>query len=209
MATILNDVELRKLIGTVIRDGDPDSIRPNSYILRLGGEGEFLNAGKTFALGKSKKGIRISPGHSVAVTAFETIDFSSATVDKIYPGCALHALISPTTDLSREGIVAPTTQVDAGYNGTPIWTNANAARQASSGSFPCCPLSGPDKRTSATSPAAPSNPSLDFSWLLVNPEMFRQRIRIARPEQPLPPRHVSEDWHSSELWARSFCRRPR
>ncbi len=50
MATILNDSELRKLIGTVIIDGDPTSVRPNSYVLRLGGEGEFLNAGKTFTL---------------------------------------------------------------------------------------------------------------------------------------------------------------
>src|SRR5262245_6278093 len=113
MAIILNDAELKRLIGTVIVDGDSASIRPNSYTLRLGSEGEFLNAGKTFSLGKPKKGIRIPPGHSVALTAFETIDFRPSTVEKIYPGCALHALISPTTDLSREGIVAPTTQVDA------------------------------------------------------------------------------------------------
>src|SRR5216683_3252909 len=122
MATILNDSELQRLIGTVIIDGDPASIRPNSYVLRLGGEGEFINAGKAFTLGKSKKGIRVSPGHSVALTALETIDFGPSTVSKIYPGCALHALISPTTDLSREGIVAPTTQVDAGYSGTLNWT---------------------------------------------------------------------------------------
>ena len=57
MATILNDTELKKLIGNIIIDGDPTSIRPNSYILRLGNEGEFLNAGKVFTLGKSKKGI--------------------------------------------------------------------------------------------------------------------------------------------------------
>src|SRR6266542_2085425 len=129
MATILNDTELKKLIGTVIIDGDITSIRPNSYVLRLGNEGEFLNAGKTFELGKSKKGIRISPGHSVAVTALETIDFRPATVQKLYPGCALHAFISPTTDLSREGIVAPTTQIDAGYNGTLNWTITNSSNE--------------------------------------------------------------------------------
>src|SRR5690349_13427172 len=103
MAAILNDTQLKQLIGTVIIDGDPTSIRPNSYVLRLGGEGEFLNAGKTFSLGKPKKGIRIPAGHSVAVTALETIDFRRSTIERIYPECALHAFLSPTTDLSREG----------------------------------------------------------------------------------------------------------
>src|SRR6266700_6849006 len=129
MATILNDTELGKIIGTVILDGEPSSIRPNSYVLRLGEEGEFLNANKTFELGKKKKGIRVPPGHSVAVTAMETIDFRPATVEKIYPGCALHAFISPTTDLSREGIVAPTTQIDAGYHGTLNWTITNSSNE--------------------------------------------------------------------------------
>src|SRR5438105_1346804 len=129
MATILNDSELKKLIGTIIVDGDLTSIRPNSYVLRLGSEGEFLNAGKIFKLGKSKKGLRLPPGHSVALTALETIDFRAETIEKVYPGCALHALISPTTDLSREGIVAPTTQVDAGYSGTLNWTITNTSNE--------------------------------------------------------------------------------
>lgn len=129
MATILNDSELKNLMGKVIIGGDGSSIRPNSYILRLGGEGEFLNASKVFTIGKSKKGIRIPPGHSVAVTALETIDFRSDTVQRIYPGCALHGLVSPTTDLSREGIVAPTTQVDAGYHGTLNWTITNTSNE--------------------------------------------------------------------------------
>ena len=61
MATILNDNELKKLLGVVITNGDPSSIRPNSYVLRLGDEGEFLNAAKEFTLGKTKKGIRLRP----------------------------------------------------------------------------------------------------------------------------------------------------
>jgi deoxycytidine triphosphate deaminase len=129
MATILNDAELKKLIGTVIQDGDPSCIRPNSYILRLGSKGEFLNSGKLFTLGDAKKGIRIQPGHSVGLTALETVDFRPTTVQKLYPNCALHAFISPTTDLAREGIVAPTTQVDAGYNGTLNWTIANTSSE--------------------------------------------------------------------------------
>jgi len=129
MATILNDAELVKVIGTVIRDGDPSCVRPNSYILRLGPNGEFLNAGKLFTLGDAKKGIRIPPGHSVGLTALETVDFRPTTVQKLYPDCALHAFISPTTDLSQEGIVAPTTQVDAGYTGTLNWTITNTSSE--------------------------------------------------------------------------------
>lgn len=128
MATLLRDSDLLKLIGTVIGDGDPTCVRPNSYYLRLGSEGEFINTGKDFELGeRRKKGIRVEPGHSVGVTAFETIDFRRETVHKIFPGCDLHGMVSPSTDLSREGVVAPTTQVDAGYHGTLNWTLTNAS----------------------------------------------------------------------------------
>lgn len=129
MATILNDTELRKLIGTVILNAEASGVRPNSYVLRLGDEGEFLNASKEFTLGKTKKGIRVPPGHSVAITSLETLDFRPTTVEKHYPGCALHAILSPSTDLSREGIVAPTTQIDAGYHGTLNWTITNTSNQ--------------------------------------------------------------------------------
>jgi len=129
MATILNDEKLRKLFGSVILHADESSIRPNSYILRLGAAGEFLNVGKEFTLGKAKKGIKIPPGHSVALTAHEEIDFRRETVRSIYPDNDLHAFISPTTDLSREGLVAPTTQVDAGYHGTLNWTVTNTSNE--------------------------------------------------------------------------------
>lgn len=129
MATILNDKELRNLFGSVILHGDESSIRPNSYILRLGAVGEFLNVGKEFTLGKAKKGLKIPPGHSVALTAHEEIDFRRETVRSVYPDHDLHAFISPTTDLSREGLVAPTTQVDAGYHGTLNWTVTNTSNE--------------------------------------------------------------------------------
>jgi len=129
MAVILKDTELKALIGKVIVNGDVSCVRPNSYILRLGSKGEFLNSNKEFNLGKKKKGIRVHPGHSVAVTAHEELDFCRETVHKIYPGDDLHGMISPTTDLSREGLVAPSTQVDAGYHGTPNWTIANTSNQ--------------------------------------------------------------------------------
>ncbi len=129
MATILSDKELKKLLGNVIVDGDVSCLRPNSYILRLGKTGEFLNSGKEFYIGKKKKGIRIQPGHSVAVTSYETIDFSRETIQKIFPKHDLHGMLCPTTDLSREGIVAPATQIDAGYNGTLNWTITNTSNE--------------------------------------------------------------------------------
>lgn len=127
MPTVLNDRELLQLLGTVIVDGDASCIRPNAYVLRLGATGEFLNTGKEFDIGSDKKGLRIQPGHSVGVTAFETLDFRRETVHKFYPNHDLHAIVSPTTDLSREGIVAQTTQVDAGFYGTLNWTFTNTS----------------------------------------------------------------------------------
>lgn len=128
MATILNDDSIRKLFGTVITQANEDCLRPNSYVLRLGKFGEFLTSDKAFEIGeKSKRGIIIPPGHSVGITALEDIDFSRETVHQIFPDHDLHAILSPTTDLSREGIVAQTTQVDAGYRGTLNWTIANTS----------------------------------------------------------------------------------
>ena len=132
MAELLKDQEIRQILGTVIQDGDESSIRPNSYVLRLGGAGEFLTTGKEFALGpnpQDKKGIKVSPGQSVALTAYELIDFTRETVEKHFPNCDLHAIISPTTDLQREGVVAPTTQIDAGYKGTLNWTLSNSSSE--------------------------------------------------------------------------------
>lgn len=132
MAESLNDREIMNILGSVIVNGDPKSVRPNSYVLRLGSNGEFLTTGKEFSLGDSpgsKKGIKVAPGQSVALTALETIDFRRDTVEAHFPDCDLHAVVSPTTDLQREGVVAPTTQVDAGYQGTLNWTLANSSSE--------------------------------------------------------------------------------
>jgi deoxycytidine triphosphate deaminase len=129
MAAILSDQDIKKLIGSVIIEGDETSIRPNSYVIRLGNCGEFLNASKEFQIGQVKKGIRVPPGHSVALTAFETIDFRRETINKVFSDCDLLGLITPTTDMSREGIVAPTTLVDPGYHGTLNWTITNTSNE--------------------------------------------------------------------------------
>ncbi len=129
MATILNDDSIRKILGSIIIDGDDSSVRSNSYILRLGNIGEFLNSGKEFGDDPKKKGIKVQPGHAVAVTSKEEIDFRRETVHKIFPGNDLHGLLSPTTDLSREGLIAQTTQIDAGFHGTINWTISNTSNE--------------------------------------------------------------------------------
>ena len=63
------------------------------------------------------------------MTALETIDFTRETVQQHFPECDLHAFISPTTDLQRESVSAPTTQVDAGYRGTLNWTLTNTSSE--------------------------------------------------------------------------------
>lgn len=129
MATLLNDRELKSLFGNVLKNADESCLRPNSYVLRLGARGEFINTGKQFDLSKDKKGIRIHSGHAVGVTAFEDLDFRREAVHEIFPGHDLHGFVSPTTDLSREGIIAPTTQVDAGFHGTLNWTFTNHSNE--------------------------------------------------------------------------------
>ncbi len=129
MATILNDRELKSLFGTVLRNAEEECLRPNSYVLRLGDRGEFINTGKSFDLSRSKKDIQVHPGHLVGVTAFEDLDFRRETVHTVFPGHDLHAFVSPTTDLSREGMIAPTTQVDAGFHGTLNWTLTNNSNE--------------------------------------------------------------------------------
>ena len=132
MAELLNDKEITDLLGSVIEQGDKACVRPNSYVLRLGAAGEFHTTGKEFKLGSGptdKKGIIVSPGQSVALTALETIDFTREAVKEHFPDCDLHGIVSPTTDLQREGVVAPTTQVDAGYRGTLNWTLSNSSSE--------------------------------------------------------------------------------
>jgi deoxycytidine triphosphate deaminase/gas vesicle protein len=124
MAQLLNDKDLQGLFEKAIIDADADSLRPNAYILRLGKIGEFMTTGKPFAI-KEGKGIILPPGHAIAVTAFETIDFRPGTIHEVYPDCSLHGFLSPTTDLSREGLTVSSTQVDAGYHGTLNWTISN------------------------------------------------------------------------------------
>lgn len=127
MAEILCDKELKLIIDKIIIDGTIENIKPNSYVIRCGKHGEFINTNKEFEFTQKKKGIIVQPGHSVGLSSFEKIDFRREVVREIFPECDLHAILSPATDLSREGIVAPTTQVDAGFCGTLNWTLTNTS----------------------------------------------------------------------------------
>lgn len=130
MAKILNDVELKKLIDNhIIIDGDEGCIRSNAYILRLGAKGEYTHIGKEFDISKHKKGFKLPAGNSVAIMSFEVLDFRRETVHKLYKGCDLFAWMSPITDLSREGIVTQTTQIDAGFHGVLNWTFNNTSNK--------------------------------------------------------------------------------
>ena len=125
---ILNDAEIKKLIGAVIIDGNESCIRSNAYILRLGAEGKICKTGKQLKLSnRKKKGIAIPQGHSVGIVALETLDFRTEIVREIYPENDLCGSLWPTRDLSQKGIVAPTTHIDAGYMGTLNWTLTNTA----------------------------------------------------------------------------------
>lgn len=131
MAKILNDTELKKLVDKqIIVNGNYDSIRSNAYVLRLGAKGEYTHIGKEFDISKNKKkGFKLPTGNSVAIMSFEVLDFRRDTVQKLYKGCDLFAWMSPITDLSREGIITQTTQIDAGFHGVLNWTFNNTSNK--------------------------------------------------------------------------------
>lgn len=130
MATILNDKEIKKLIDSgIIINGLKENVQANSYVATLGDSGEFLNFDdEGFELdGNKKVGIRVDPGHCVGVISNEILNLEKEVVQELYPKCAIHAIITPTTSLMREGIVASSTQVDAGFYGTLNWTLTNTS----------------------------------------------------------------------------------
>ena len=130
MALILSDKEIAKLIDSgIIVNGIKENIQANSYVATLGSSGEFMNFDDaSFELdGNKKVGIRVDPGQCVGVISGEILNLQKEIVQELYPKCAIHALITPTTSLMREGIVASSTQVDAGFYGTLNWTLTNTS----------------------------------------------------------------------------------
>ena len=127
MARILSDVEIKKLLDNeIIKEGDEEHIRSNSYVFRLGTEVRFFstNDRKQGELGNI---LIINPGDSVLVTSIEEVDFSREKISKIYKERQLCAFLTPSTTLVREGFQLPSTKIDPGYSGTLNWTIRNSS----------------------------------------------------------------------------------
>src|ERR1700730_2372940 len=120
MAQILPDREIRKLLGTVILNADPSRINPNGIEIRLGKHVLFHSTDEERELGPGMF-VKVRPGESVAIASYETFVFTREAIHKIFPGCDLMALITPTTTMMREGIMQATTKVDSGWSGNLNW----------------------------------------------------------------------------------------
>ncbi len=126
MAKILPDKEIRKLIGTVILNADQDRINPNGIEVRLGAHVLFHSTDEEQELGSGMY-LKIRPGETVTISSYETFVFTREAIHKVFPGCDLMALITPTTTMMREGIMQTTTKVDSGWSGTLNWGLRNSS----------------------------------------------------------------------------------
>jgi deoxycytidine triphosphate deaminase len=117
MAKILADKDIKRLLGTAIQNADEKRINPNGIEIRLGKYVLFQSTDEEKELGPDMY-LKVLPGESVTISSLERFDFSSETIGKIFPGCDLMALITPTTTMMREGIMQSSTKVDSGWVGT-------------------------------------------------------------------------------------------
>ncbi|MGO9776019.1 MAG: dCTP deaminase domain-containing protein [Terracidiphilus sp.] len=126
MAKILADKDIQKLLGTVIQNADEKRINPNGIEIRLGKHVLFHSTDEEKELGPDMF-LKVLPGESVTISSFEVVDFRSDTVQKVFPGCNMMALITPTTTMMREGITQPSTKIDSGWNGKLNWGLRNSS----------------------------------------------------------------------------------
>ena len=126
MAKILPDKEIKKLMGAVLIGAEESQLNPNGVELRLGTRVKFQSTGEQKTIGNDKF-LRVAPGESVTITSLEEIDFSSTTVQKLFPDQALMGLITPTTTMMREGITMAATKIDSGFKGTLNWGLRNSS----------------------------------------------------------------------------------
>ena len=120
MARILPDREIKQLIGSVLIGADERYINPNGIELRLGEHIRFDSTGEQKRLGPGLY-LKVNPGENVIISSLEKLDFTAASVQKIYPDKMLMGLITPTTTMMREGISQVATKVDAGFRGFLNW----------------------------------------------------------------------------------------
>lgn len=127
MAEILSDKQIKDLLlGSVLIGAEEDQLNPNGIELRLGGKVFFEATGEEKDLEEGKY-LKVTPGESVIITSLEKIDFSPETVENIFPGHALMALINPTTTMMREAITQSATKIDSGYKGILNWGLRNSS----------------------------------------------------------------------------------
>ena len=126
MAKILPDKEIKKLMRTVLIGAEESQLNPNGVELRLGTRVKFQSTGEQKTIGNDKF-LRVAPGESVTITSLEEIDFSSTTVQNLFPDQALMGLITPTTTMMREGITMAATKIDSGFKGTLNWGLRNSS----------------------------------------------------------------------------------
>lgn len=67
------------------------------------------------------------PGESVTISSYEKFVFTKDAIGKLFPGCDMMALITPTTTMMREGIMQSATKVDSGWSGTLNWGLRNSS----------------------------------------------------------------------------------
>ena len=118
VAKILADHEVRRLLGTVILDADEKRLNPNGIEIRLGKRVRFHSTDEEKELSPGTF-LKVSPGETVTISSYETFYFTKEAISKVFPGCDLMALVTPTTTMMREGIMQTTTKVELGVGWKP------------------------------------------------------------------------------------------
>jgi len=126
MAKILADKQIRKLFGSVLLNAEKKFLNPNGIELRLGKVVLFQSTGEEKTL-EPGQFLNVVPGESASISSLEKIDFTSKTVQKVYPDCSLMGLVTPTTTMMREGISQVTTKIDSGFVGVLNWGLRNSS----------------------------------------------------------------------------------
>jgi deoxycytidine triphosphate deaminase len=126
MATILPDREIRKLFGTVILDRDDGRLTPNGMEVRLGKHVIFQSTDEEKELAPGMF-LKVAPGESVTIASYEEFDFRQEAVEKVFPGCDIMVLLTPTTTMMREGIFQAATKGESGWHGHLNWGFRNSS----------------------------------------------------------------------------------
>lgn len=126
MARILPDKDIKRLFGTVILNADEQRINPNGIEIRLGKHVLFQSTDEEKELAPGMF-LKVLPGESVTISSCERFDFTSETIQRVFPDCNLMAFITPTTTMMREGIMQSSTKVDSGWAGTLNWGLRNSS----------------------------------------------------------------------------------